>query len=282
MSKKTDSWMPLWIGDYLADTQHLTRDEHGAYLLMLMAYWRNAGPLVDDNKRLAAITKATLKEWAELRPVLLEFFEVVDGHWHQKRMDAELSESVDRAEKAASKARKAAEARWGQSSDASSSNAPSSATSTARSNASSIPQALHEQCPSPSPITTPSLRSGVESASPHRGSRLSADWQLPDEWADWARQVRPDLNPTETANRFADYWHGMAGAKGRKADWLATWRNWVRNEKSPVRQAVTMPSSREARRAHQDAWMDELMGRTSETSGCVIDITDAQVVGGDA
>jgi hypothetical protein len=83
---------------------------------------------------------------------------------------------------------------------------------------------------------TSSLRSEVEPASPQRGSRLPTDWQLPDEWATWATQTRPDLNPLETAQRFSDYWHGVAGAKGRKADWLATWRNWVRNEKHVVRQ----------------------------------------------
>jgi hypothetical protein len=38
--------------------------------------------------------------------------------------------------------------------------------------------------------------------------------------------------PEQTAQRFADYWHGVAGAKGRKADWLATWRNWVRGERA--------------------------------------------------
>jgi hypothetical protein len=30
------------------------------------------------------------------------------------------------------------------------------------------------------------------------------------------------------ADRFRDYWRGMPGQKGVKADWDATWRNWVR------------------------------------------------------
>jgi uncharacterized protein YdaU (DUF1376 family) len=139
---KTDAWMPLWIGPYLADTQHLTRDEHGGYLLMLMAYWRAGAPLPDDDKRLSAIAKATPKEWKALRPVLAEFFTVANGVWSHKRVEHELAGSLDRKEKAASKAQAAAQARWGKSS----SNAPS--------NAPSIPQALHEQCPAPSPLNT--------------------------------------------------------------------------------------------------------------------------------
>lgn len=62
-------------------------------------------------------------------------------------------------------------------------------------------------------------------------SRLPADWTLPEDWAAWAEQERPDLGADGVRREgdcFADYWHAKAGANARKADWLATWRNWVR------------------------------------------------------
>jgi len=31
------------------------------------------------------------------------------------------------------------------------------------------------------------------------------------------------------AERFADYWHAKTGVNARKADWEATWRNWIRD-----------------------------------------------------
>lgn len=63
------------------------------------------------------------------------------------------------------------------------------------------------------------------------GSRLPADWVMTEDMEAFCKTERPDLIPRDVANRFADYWQSMAGAKGRKADWMATWRNWVRNEK---------------------------------------------------
>jgi len=149
LTDKTDAWMPLWIGAYLADTQHLARDEHGAYLLLLMAYWRTGGPLPDDDKRLSAIAKATAKEWKTLRPTMAEFFIVAEALWTHKRVEQELAGSLDRKQKAADKASKAAGARWKDHKKDAPGNAPS------------IPQALLkdvlEECPTPSP--TSSLRS---------------------------------------------------------------------------------------------------------------------------
>lgn len=76
----------------------------------------------------------------------------------------------------------------------------------------------------------------IEEAPPSRsvkalGSRLPEDWALPAEWQDWAEKERPDLNIGTTANGFRDFWVAKAGKDGRKADWQATWRNWVRNQR---------------------------------------------------
>ena len=80
-----------------------------------------------------------------------------------------------------------------------------------------------------------------------KGSRLSADWVLPEDWESWARQERPDLNPQKVGEQFKDFWIAKAGAAGVKLDWQATWRNWVRNQRqerlNPADIAkVTVPS----------------------------------------
>jgi hypothetical protein len=76
------------------------------------------------------------------------------------------------------------------------------------------------------------------------GSRLPPDWKLTEEYRLFCLQERPELNPEDVANRFRDYWHGVAGANGRKADWLATWRNWVRSQSAPKNfsASITKPS----------------------------------------
>jgi len=64
-----------------------------------------------------------------------------------------------------------------------------------------------------------------------RGTCLPDGWQLPKSWGEWALTERPDLTEADVrreAAQFADYWHAKAGGDARKADWEATWRNWIR------------------------------------------------------
>ncbi len=83
-------WMPLYVGDYLGDTGHLTTAQHGAYLLLMMHYWRK-GELPDDNRQLAKITKLPLRTWCEYRATLQDFF--YEG-WKHKRIDSELEKMM--------------------------------------------------------------------------------------------------------------------------------------------------------------------------------------------
>jgi uncharacterized protein YdaU (DUF1376 family) len=53
---KSDTWMPFFVGDYLSATGRLTTEQHGAYLLILLDYWKN-GPPPNDDGVLAALAR---------------------------------------------------------------------------------------------------------------------------------------------------------------------------------------------------------------------------------
>jgi hypothetical protein len=91
-----------------------------------------------------------------------------------------------------------------------------------------------------SKASSPSPKNGSGAA---YGSRFALE-SLPDEWAAFAAGLGWDRDRVErTFASFADYWRGAAGAKGRKADWQATWRNWCRrsDESPPARNVSPFP-----------------------------------------
>lgn len=98
-------WMPLFIGDYLADTIGLTNAEHGAYLLSMMAYWRKGESLTQKEMRAACG-----KDFERVT----EFYVWCDHRWHHKRIDIELAKARERSEVARAKALKGVAARRGE------------------------------------------------------------------------------------------------------------------------------------------------------------------------
>lgn len=65
------------------------------------------------------------------------------------------------------------------------------------------------------------------------GSRLPPDWHPDNDDIAFVHATRPELDLLTELAKFRDYWHGTAGAKSRKADWPATWRNWIRRADAP-------------------------------------------------
>jgi uncharacterized protein YdaU (DUF1376 family) len=82
--------MKLWVGDYIGDTLHLTAEEHGAYLLLLMSMWKQGGYLPDDKIRLCRIAKVHPPRWARVFESIRPFFQFEDGRITSKRLLMEL------------------------------------------------------------------------------------------------------------------------------------------------------------------------------------------------
>jgi len=112
MTRKPDDFMPLNVRKYLGDTMHLNREQHGAYMLLIMAYWMRGGPLNDSDEELASIVRASRPDWKCLRRVLEPFFIVRDEKWFQKGAEKELARARQFIAAKSENGRKGAQKRW--------------------------------------------------------------------------------------------------------------------------------------------------------------------------
>ena len=90
-------FMQLYVADYLGDTRHLTTEQHGAYLLILMTMWRSEGRLPNDGKKLARIAGCTPSRWARISGDVLAFFEVDGDELTNNRLMLELEKASEKS-----------------------------------------------------------------------------------------------------------------------------------------------------------------------------------------
>lgn len=91
--------LPLFTDAYLADTRHLTAQEHGAYLLLLMMAWRSPDcRLPDDDAKLAKWASVDARTWSRIKPTIMEFWTPESGTWTQRRLAKEREFVSKRAE----------------------------------------------------------------------------------------------------------------------------------------------------------------------------------------
>lgn len=146
--------LPLFTDAYLADTRHLSAEQHGAYLLLLMEAWRRPTcSLPDDDEMLARLSCMSVERWALNRNAVLAFW-TFDGRrkeWTQGRLTDER-EYV--RVKSASQRHKAAK-RWNKKT---------------KPDAVAMPEGMPDACPLPTPTVEDT---SVSSLSVSEGSRAA-------------------------------------------------------------------------------------------------------------
>lgn len=214
-------WFPWYPGDYLRDTQHLTAEEDGVYRRLIDACWLRGGILPPDDRKLCAIARISLRRWQSLKPTIVEFFQVLDEGWRQKRVSRELERSAQSAKQKSDAGRASAAKRAlnGRSTDVA---APFNERST-------IPQP-YPQGHNPERVITTSARAR---ATPSRGksTKLPQDFVVPPDWIAEAETERkrlgmPLANLPAEAVKFANH-HTSQPEAMWSLDWRKAWMNWA-------------------------------------------------------
>ena len=198
------------IGDFIKDTSYLTNEEIGIYMKLIWLYYDTEQPLPNDIFVLSMKTNARDNE-DSVQGILGMYFQLVDNKWHHTRCDKEIAEYQAFCVKQKANGLKGGRPK------------------------------VTQQEPNDNPmgfqaepkitLTTnhkPLTSIGVAKAT--KGTRFDLV-SIPEEWILFCKKERSDLNPSVVFDGFKDYWVSVAGSKGVKLDWFATWRNWIRNQK---------------------------------------------------
>lgn len=210
------------IGDYAAATAHLSFVEDAAYHRCLRRYYQDEHALPGDVREVQRLVGARSKDERQaVANVLAEFFHLEDDGHHQDRADREIAAYHAKADAARENGTKGGRPRNQQ-----------------KTNPVSSPVRSEKLTTPHSPLTNPEATASGERAhdgAPHgrSGTRLPEDWQPTAD--DRAFAADAGLDPEATAGAFRDYWRSIPGARGRKLDWPATWRNWCRRDAGTAR-----------------------------------------------
>jgi uncharacterized protein YdaU (DUF1376 family) len=108
--------MKFYVDAYMADTTHLTLEEHGAYLLLLMNMWRRNGALASDDAILARMLGLQPRAWHRLKPrlwpLLTEYGPEGAKMVTQKRLQVEWNKAVENVLRQSQKGKAGAKARF--------------------------------------------------------------------------------------------------------------------------------------------------------------------------
>ncbi len=230
--------LPLFTDAYLADTRHLSAEQHGAYLLLLMEAWRRPScTLPDDDEMLARLACMSQERWALNREVVLAFW-TLDGRrkeWSQLRLTDERSYV---RQKSLSQRHKAAK-RW---------------KTKTKGDAVAMPEGMPEGMPDGCPLPTPTIvDTNVSTLSETTGKPKAS------------KRAKNAYTP-----EFESFWKAYPSTEGQSK--LNAFREWQKLAPEEQAQAMTsLPSYAALLKRHTERAVKHvqgyLSGRMFETLG---------------
>lgn len=86
------------------------------------------------------------------------------------------------------------------------------------------------------PEVSDEVEAAVRVSQTKTGTRLPVGYALAPQWLTHAKKIRPDLPDEQiktAADSFVAHWSAKPGKDGLKLNWLSTWLNWIRKERTP-------------------------------------------------
>lgn len=134
-----------------------------------------------------------------------------------------------------------------------------------------IPDSLNTDSLIPDSSTPVGVDSAQKNVRPPKGTALPATWVLPKAWGEWALAERPEFSADDVrkiAEKFKDHWLANANQRnGKKSDWLAAWRNWIRATK--LADVIQFKSSGQRRLENTDKAVKEFLGEQPDSANVI-------------
>ena len=225
------NYVQFHIGDWESGTRLLTPLEKGIYIDLLMLYYSTERPIL--RSYFDRITRGyTEDERKAFDYVVSQYFEEQDDGFHNARCDEEIAKAAEKSEKA----RKSIQARWNKAAKGPASSVsdtcrkPDESTDAIRTNNERNTDVLLTN--NQEPITNKETERKKKEKRQAITHAFNLDL-LPSEWADYAKQVRPDLDPQTVFADFVFYFTQGRGAGELRSDkgWNQSWQGWVRRQK---------------------------------------------------
>tara|TARA_R110000737_G_scaffold353128_1_gene402524 strand:+ start:1427 stop:2251 length:825 start_codon:yes stop_codon:yes gene_type:complete len=235
-------YFPLYPTDFEAKTSHLTLAEDGAYNRLLRICWMTPGCTIPDDDtwimRRLRVDRATFDEVVSV--VISEFFDRSNGRLSNAKLTRIFIETNEAHQKRVLAGSKGGKAKSAKSNNKASSNAVAKPKQPEPEPEPEPDKELKRDTivsPKKAPDQSFDLVPSEQIPKPAKNakaSRLPDDWALPRDWGDWAVSEGWDASDVRLeAEKFRDFWISKAGKDAAKLNWLATWRNWMRNSRTP-------------------------------------------------